>query len=109
MARREVVESIAENKVEELASRDQLRKAQTEGRVARGYREGELSFKPTYKYDPASDVYDSSVKARVPAWTDRILFKSRRGDDLRLVSYAACDDVKSSDHRPVMAYFEAST
>eukprot|EP00961_Rhodomonas_salina_P266259 3599452-Rhodomonas_salina.1 len=32
-------------------------------RVDLGYREGPLSFAPTYKFDPASDTYDSSGMA----------------------------------------------
>lgn len=48
------------------------------------------------------------MQARVPAWTDRILFKSREAKKLELLQYSACGDVKSSDHRPVLALFEAS-
>ena len=31
-------------------------------------------FDPTYKYDYAKPDYDTSSKARIPAWTDRVLF-----------------------------------
>ena len=37
--------------------------------------EGELNFKPTYKYNDNSYDYDTSKKLRVPSWTDRILYK----------------------------------
>lgn len=40
-----------------------------------GFIEGPLHFRPTYKFDHQSDTYDSGKKKRVPAWTDRILFK----------------------------------
>ena len=65
----------------------QLLKAKKEGKVAEGYDEGPLEFAPTYKFDPMSDTYDTSDKARVPAWTDRILFRSRDPADLELLWY----------------------
>lgn len=33
------------------------------------YREGPLTFPPTYRYDLHSDEYDTSEKMRIPAWT----------------------------------------
>ena len=41
------------------------------------YSEGLLDFAPTFKYDMFSDDYDTSEKARVPAWCDRILWKRK--------------------------------
>lgn len=64
--------------------------------VFTGYSEGPLLFRPTYKYDYGSDNYDSSEKMRIPAWTDRILFK---GNALDLSLYSRAE-LKSSDHRP---------
>jgi hypothetical protein len=31
---------------------------------------------PTFKYDKGSDEFDTSSKARPPAWTDRVLFNT---------------------------------
>lgn len=36
----------------------------------------ELTFMPTYKLDVDTDVYDSSELQRVPAYTDRVLWKT---------------------------------
>lgn len=44
----------------------------------RGYIEGQLEFAPTYKYDLFSDDYDTSEKMRIPAWTDRVLWRRRK-------------------------------
>ncbi len=45
--------------------------------VFRGYSEGLLDFAPTFKYDMFSCDYDTSEKARVPAWCDRVLWRRR--------------------------------
>ncbi|KAH9827868.1 inositol polyphosphate 5-phosphatase ocrl-1 [Teratosphaeria destructans] len=51
-----------------------------------GWREGPITFLPTYKYDAGSvGVFDSSEKKRAPSWCDRILYRTRRD---RLAYYA---------------------
>ncbi|CAH7684624.1 Endonuclease/exonuclease/phosphatase, partial [Phakopsora pachyrhizi] len=73
------------------------------GYVFKDYLEGPIRFKPTYKYDIGTDSYDSSEKMRIPAWTDRILFK---GKDLTLLKYSR-SELKFSDHRPVYGVFSS--
>jgi hypothetical protein len=65
--------------------------------------EGPLNFKPTYKYDVGTSVYDTSSKGRIPSWTDRILYIPRQG--VTCLAYNADDSVTTSDHRPVYASF----
>jgi phosphatidylinositol-bisphosphatase len=44
-----------------------------------GWREGPITFLPTYKYDVGSmGLFDSSEKKRAPSWCDRILFRARK-------------------------------
>lgn len=66
------------------------------------YREARIKFMPTYKYDVGTDEYDSSDKARIPAWCDRILTK---GNNLRQTRYDTAP-LRFSDHRPVYATFQ---
>ncbi|KZT72567.1 inositol polyphosphate phosphatase [Daedalea quercina L-15889] len=91
------------NDYDALLAADQLKQAMDDGAAFRGYQEGPILFRPTYKYDVGTDNYDTGEKMRIPAWTDRILFK---GSSLDLSSYSRAE-LKSSDHRPVFALFRA--
>ncbi|XP_027148233.1 type IV inositol polyphosphate 5-phosphatase 11 [Coffea eugenioides] len=97
---------IHENLHELLTSKDQLLQEAERGQIFNGFREGTLSFKPTYKYNIGSSNYDTSYKVRVPAWTDRILFKIGDHDRIRatLHCYDSMDTISSSDHKPVKAH-----
>ncbi|KAK9129969.1 hypothetical protein Sjap_010456 [Stephania japonica] len=88
-----------------LTSKDQLLQEAERGQIFSGFSEGNLEFKPTYKYDVGTSIYDTSHKVRMPSWTDRILFKiERHGDiDAMLHSYESIDKIHSSDHKPVKA------
>ncbi|KAI0677390.1 DNase I-like protein [Trametes maxima] len=86
-----------------LLAADQLKRAMDERAVFEGHQEGPLLFRPTYKYDLGTDNYDTSEKLRIPAWTDRVLFK---GNNLDLAVYSRAD-LRGSDHRPVFAIFRA--
>jgi hypothetical protein len=101
----DVVRRLAQaDELDQLVASDQLVRMMDSQAAFLSYEEGPLLFRPTYKYDLHSDVYDSSEKMRIPAWTDRILF---RGDQLDLNSYSRAE-IRSSDHRPVYALFRAS-
>ncbi|KAI8816093.1 Sac phosphatase domain-containing protein [Fimicolochytrium jonesii] len=89
-----------------LTTADQLNDQRREGLAFDGFQEGDVStFDPTYKYDNGTQTYDTSEKARAPAWTDRILYRGRRID---LKEYARGEGLMS-DHRPVRAVFEIDT
>ena len=90
--------------LDSLLAADQLAQAMDEGEVFWGYEEGPIGFLPTYKYDNGTDQYDTSEKARIPAWTDRVLCK---GSALRLQAYNRAE-LWTSDHRPVYAVFSAT-
>lgn len=104
MPNEEVREAAQSDQLDPLLGSDQLCQAMDANEVFGGYEEGPITFRPTYKYDNGTDEYDSSEKARIPAWTDRILFK---GSALRLKEYHRAE-LRTSDHRPVYAVFDAT-
>jgi inositol polyphosphate 5-phosphatase INPP5B/F len=63
-----------------LLAHDQLRAQQRLGKAFHdGWREGDIDFLPTYKYDVGSvGMFDSGEKKRSPSWCDRILYRTRR-------------------------------
>lgn len=96
-----------------LLQYDQLKLSQAAGQTFKNYVEGDIAFAPTYKYDVQSTDYDTSEKCRVPAYTDRVLFKKRfptRPDEELTDSEQICFynriELMSSDHRPVIAEFD---
>ncbi|RWS24751.1 synaptojanin-1-like protein [Leptotrombidium deliense] len=107
-----VVECVRNEDWETLLAYDQLKVQQKDGKVFRNYVEGNIAFAPTYKYDINSDDYDTSEKCRVPAYTDRVLFKKKyatsRAEDPQNLNYGRIvhynrAELKTSDHRPVIA------
>ncbi|KAJ5573500.1 uncharacterized protein N7459_007927 [Penicillium hispanicum] len=66
--------------ISSLLVHDQLRVQQKKGTAFhKGWREGQITFLPTYKYDVGSvALFDSSEKHRGPSWCDRILYRTRR-------------------------------
>jgi len=86
----------------DLLRHDQLRCSIAEERAFPGFAEGIITFPPTFKFDKSSDEYDTSHKQRIPAWTDRVLFKPL---GTRVLEYNSIRDSRHSDHRPVYATF----
>jgi hypothetical protein len=66
--------------LDSLLPHDQLRHVQKKRKAFHdGWREGPITFLPTYKYDVGSmGMFDSSEKKRAPSWCDRILFRTRK-------------------------------
>ncbi|KAJ5050942.1 uncharacterized protein L3040_002809 [Drepanopeziza brunnea f. sp. 'multigermtubi'] len=100
-----VVSLLKKGDLAKLLTRDQLlmtRRRQPWHKV-QAFREGPITFAPTYKYDVGTDKYDSSEKKRVPAWCDRVLY--RGGDGIKQLDYRR-EELHLSDHRPVVSEFE---
>jgi hypothetical protein len=115
-------ELVKRGDLETLFENDQLNLQMVAGLAFPYYSEARITFMPTYKYDVGTDTFDTSYvlhpivlkspvltstyseKARIPAWTDRIL---RKGSNLRQLAYNSAP-LRFSDHRPVYAIFECT-
>uniref|UniRef100_A0A8C4R791 phosphoinositide 5-phosphatase n=1 Tax=Eptatretus burgeri TaxID=7764 RepID=A0A8C4R791_EPTBU len=123
----EVKDLVLAERWEELQAADQLQKQKTAGKVFKGFFEGRTNFAPTYKYDMFSNDYDTSEKCRTPAWTDRVLWHrkkwpfERSADEVDLMNslngseslwnpgvlvHYGRAELKTSDHRPVVAVID---
>jgi hypothetical protein len=89
--------------MENLLRRDQLLQTMASGRAFSNFYEGQVTFLPTFKFDKGTSNYDTSHKQRVPAWTDRIVFRSNK---VSVLEYNSAAEARHSDHRPVFGTFK---
>ena len=105
--REAVIAAVKAGDLQQLVIHDQLRKEMKFNRAfrLRTFQEGPLDFAPTYKYDRRSDEYDTSEKARTPAWCDRVLWRSLVPERVEQLHYRRWE-ANVSDHRPISAGFK---
>eukprot|EP00158_Paraphelidium_tribonemae_P007024 Partr_v1_DN28077_c0_g1_i1_m57693 putative Synaptojanin len=121
------IDLIQKDDIAALIAADQLRKQRQMPNstcILRLFQEAPIAFVPTYKYDPGSDVFDSSEKKRSPAFCDRVLFRDsveqtsscyvnrghRPNTRARIVpSIYKRFECRLSDHRPIAAAFTVQT
>ncbi|KAL7492095.1 hypothetical protein ACHAWT_001312 [Skeletonema menzelii] len=101
-----VLELSKMNQLSELIEQDQLNVERAQGRVFQDWEEGQLAFKPTYKYQPGTDLYEErpDKKLRAPAWCDRILWLAQEPGHVSQLNYVR-SEINISDHKPVMSTF----
>ncbi|KAI5819920.1 Endonuclease/exonuclease/phosphatase [Pyronema omphalodes] len=98
--------------IRSLLKHDQLLKARRAGKALADFKEGKVTFLPTYKYDVGKiGQWDSSEKARAPGWCDRILWRVKvpssategpstpTEDKRRTRSYSVASDVLAAAMR----------
>ncbi|KAI8518371.1 inositol polyphosphate 5-phosphatase [Branchiostoma belcheri] len=90
----------------ELVAHDQLTNFMKKDEAFVGFKESQIRFPPTYKFDLNTDHYDTSPKLRVPSYTDRVLYKCKKAGDITPMHYSNVPSIKVSDHRPVYSVFE---
>ena len=66
--------------LDSLLPHDQLKRVIAQHKAFHdGWREGPITFLPSYKYDVGTvGLFDSSEKQRSPSWCDRILYRTRK-------------------------------
>ena len=113
MCREDVLTCVKNQDWETLLSADQLKIEQANRNVFEDFVEGDIEFPPTYKYDLFSEDYDTSEKCRVPAWTDRVLWRRRQlskepapGWSAGTCKWYGRSELKQSDHRPIIAVID---
>jgi len=99
----EVKDLLTEDNLAALQENDQLQLQRHQRKVFMGYQEGAITFRPTYRYDPGTNNWDTSEKSRTPAWTDRILWK---GENIKQTVYRSHEKLTVSDHKPVSSLFQ---
>lgn len=106
----DIFRAIEKNDLEILRQKDQLNIERLKNRVFQGFQEGVLTFAPTYKYQPGTDVYETRAekKLRAPAWCDRILWKIMNKDlIIKLIDYRR-SNLLPSDHKPVSGNYHVT-
>lgn len=105
MKRDTVIEAVQAGNLKKLLERDQLllSRKRNPGFRLRAFKESQIAFAPTYKYDVGSNHYDTSEKKRSPAWCDRLLYRGI--GRIKQIDYRR-HEVRVSDHRPVSGVFK---
>lgn len=94
-----------EKNYSKLYATDQLKKEVESGQILDGFKEGEINFPPSYKYQLGNRKY-TETKSRTPSYCDRVLYKSHTTAKLKQLSYTSPTAITTSDHSPVYATFE---
>lgn len=108
---RQIMDLLLKQKMfEVMLANDQLCINKEYGIVFKGFTEGKIHFKPSYKFDVGRDTYDTSNKRRIPSWTDRILYKTNENlsnskSCIKQIEYNCIENLRISDHRPVFSIF----
>lgn len=102
-----IVKQIHANRWKDLLKYDELRKEKAASRVFAGFREGDISFPPTFKMQ--RDFLDHYDEKRMPGWCDRVLWKTLQGCQCSINSYFSAPSILTSDHKPVGSTFKLTT
>lgn len=102
-----VTDMITDGHFEKLAEFDELIHEMERGRVFAGFKEGGITFAPTFKVERGKQ-YSAYQSTRVPSYCDRILYHSLpfHENHIKLLKYSSVPSIETSDHKPVYAIFD---
>lgn len=109
----DILKHVSKREFEELMCADQLTRERHRRKAFFNFKEENIMFPPTYRYERGSrDCYlwqkykSSGVQVNGPSWCDRVLWKSYPESHVICTSYGCTDDIFTSEHSPVFATFE---
>ncbi|XP_071838497.1 phosphatidylinositol 3,4,5-trisphosphate 5-phosphatase 2-like isoform X2 [Apostichopus japonicus] len=95
-----------------LLKYDQLMEQQNKDEVFVGFKESEITFPPTYRYELGlrsvyayKKIKKTKIRINEPSWCDRVLWRSYPGTYNENITYGCSKDIVTSDHSPVFATF----
>jgi len=100
-------QKVQQRRFGELLALDQLTLMRRDRMAFHDFEEHPICFVPSYKWHPGTDAYDMRSQKHVPAWTDRILFRSKTSAAITVGQYSVHSGLKQSDHRLVFASLRA--
>ncbi|XP_069842798.1 phosphatidylinositol 3,4,5-trisphosphate 5-phosphatase 2A-like [Dendropsophus ebraccatus] len=108
----DVLQCIYSGQHQRLLPVDQLNQEREKKKILLGFKEHPITFPPTCRYERGSRAYDlqkaktTGTRIFAPSWSDRILWTSYPGTEVKCSSYGCTNDIVTSDHSPVFSTFE---
>ena len=100
-----VMALIGKNNSNFILNNDQFHKCKNMDSDFNLISEGDISFKPTYKFVKGSNNYfNGNMKKKIPSYTDRIFYGNKKG--INNLDYNSINNITYSSHKPVTGCFE---
>ncbi|KAM4663435.1 phosphatidylinositol 3,4,5-trisphosphate 5-phosphatase 2-like [Discoglossus pictus] len=112
MSVQDVLQYVYSGHYQVLLPMDQLNQERERKKIFFGFREEQITFPPTCRYERGSRTYDfqksktTGTRISAPSWSDRVLWTSYPETEIKCTSYGCSDDIVTSDHSPVFSTFE---
>lgn len=102
-----VIGLISKNNSHDILNNDQFYKSKHIDSDFNLICEGDIMFKPTYKFIKESNNYHNLKKNnKTPSYTDRVFHGNNKG--INNLYYDSINNIKYSSHKPIVAAFEIS-
>ena len=100
-----VMALIEKNNTNFILNNDQFYKCKSMDSDFNLISEGNIMFRPTYKFMKGSNNYfNENMKKKIPSYTDRIFYGNKKG--INSLYYNSINNILYSSHKPVIGCFE---